>query len=212
MTRLEELTHKVDAFFARVALRHGDDMQCASGCSDCCRVRLTITGVEAAAIRAHVTTWPVEQRRALAVTGPDDRCAALDAAGRCRIYPVRPLVCRSHGVPIRLRRGGLPVVEACPRNFTHTTPDPDCVLDQATLSAVLLAVDLAGAPVEAPAATAVKASSGDAAATAPAATAPEASSGDATAAAPAATAPEASGARRGARIDLARLLAELAAI
>lgn len=198
MTRLEELTHKVDAFFARVALRHGDDMQCASGCSDCCRVRLTITGVEAAAIRAHVTTWPAEQRRALAATGPDDRCAALDAAGRCRIYPVRPLVCRSHGVPIRLRRGGLPVVEACPRNFTHTTPDPDCVLDQATLSAVLLAVDLAGTTVEAPAA--------------PPPTAAEPSSGDPAGPAPAATAAEPSGARRGARIDLAGLLAELAAI
>jgi len=232
VTRLEELTRKVDAFFARVALRHGDDMQCASGCSDCCRVRLTITGVEAAAIRAHVTTWPAEQRRALAVTGPDDRCAALDAAGRCRIYPVRPLVCRSHGVPIRLRRGGLPVVEACPRNFTHTTPDPDCVLDQATLSAVLLAVDLAGTPGEVPAAppptaaapragepaapaltaTAAAPSEADPAAPALTATATAPRAGEPAVPAPAATAAASSGAQRGARIDLAGLLAELAAI
>ncbi len=195
VTRLEELTHKVDAFFARVALRHGDDMQCASGCSDCCRVRLTVTSVEAAAIRAHVTTWPAEQRRALAETGPDDRCAALDAAGRCRIYPVRPLVCRSHGVPIRMRRGGLPVVASCPRNFTHTTPDPDCVLDQATLSAVLLAVDLTVTPTGTPAAVSARAAEGTAAVTAP--DAPDADAGDT---------------RRGARIDLAGLLAELAAI
>jgi uncharacterized protein len=76
--------------------------------------------------------------------GPADRCAALDAAGRCRIYAARPLVCRSHGVPIRLR-GALPVVQACHRNFRQTTPDPDCVLDQATLSATLYAVDAAEA-------------------------------------------------------------------
>jgi hypothetical protein len=36
-------------------------------------------------------------------------------------------------------------VQACHRNFTHTEPDPDCVLDQATLSATLLAVDAAEA-------------------------------------------------------------------
>lgn len=145
VSRLEELTRKVDAFFARVAVRHGTDMQCETGCSDCCHVRLTITAVEAEGIRAHVTTWSDEQRRKLAAPGPADRCAALDAAGRCRIYLARPLVCRSHGVPVRLRRGGLPVVESCHRNFTRTTPDPDCVLDQETLSATLLAVDAAEA-------------------------------------------------------------------
>jgi Fe-S-cluster containining protein len=145
VTRFEELACKVDAFFARVAERHGADMQCATGCSDCCRVRLTVTAVEAAAIRAHVAGWSADQRRNLAETGAADGCAALDPAGRCRIYPARPLVCRSHGVPIRMRQGGLPVIQTCHRNFTHTAADPDCVLDQETLSATLLAVDAAAA-------------------------------------------------------------------
>jgi uncharacterized protein len=147
VSRFEELTRKVDGFFARVTVRHGTDMQCATGCSDCCHVRLTITAVEAAAIRAHVTAWPGARRSNLADIGPADRCAALDPGGRCKIYEARPLVCRSHGLPIRMRRGSLPVVQACPHNFTHTTPDPDCVLDQATLSATLLAVDAAEARV-----------------------------------------------------------------
>ena len=147
MSRLGELHAKVDAFFARVEARHGDDMQCRTGCSDCCRVRLTITSVEAAAVRAEVAGWPAARRRALAAAGPTDRCAALDEAGRCRIYEARPIVCRSHGVPIRMRRGALPVIEACSRNFTRTEPDPDCVLDQATLSALTFAVDReAGGP------------------------------------------------------------------
>jgi len=142
VSRLPELTAKVDAFFARVAERHGDDMQCATGCSDCCHVRLTITTAEAAAIRALVAGWTAEQRRALAEQGPADRCAALDpASGRCRIYAARPLVCRSHGVPVRLTRQSLPVVETCFRNFRHTPPAADCVLDQGTLSALLLAVN-----------------------------------------------------------------------
>jgi Fe-S-cluster containining protein len=143
VSRLGELTAKIDAFFARVEARHGDDMQCATGCSDCCHVRLTITQAEAAAIRAEVASWPAARRRALAEVGPDDRCAALDADGRCRIYAARPVVCRSHGVPIRMQQGSLPVVQACHRNFTRTEPAPDCILDQTTLSALTLAVDRA---------------------------------------------------------------------
>jgi len=176
VSRLGELTQKVDAFFARVTTRHGTDMQCQTGCSDCCHVRLTITAVEAAAIRALVAGWSSEARRSLAPTGPTDRCAALDGSGRCKIYEARPLVCRSHGVPIRLRRGALPVVQTCHRNFTHTTADPDCILDQTTLSAMLYAVDAAEAP---------------------GGPAPE---------------PGGSGPEPGRRVELAGLLAELAAI
>lgn len=141
MSRLGELHVKVDGFFARVSARHGEDMECETGCSDCCHVRLTITQVEAAAIRALVTSWPPTRRAALAETGPVDHCAALDPGGRCKIYEARPIVCRSHGAPIRMRRDSLPVIESCFRNFTRTEPAPDCVLDQETLSALTLAVD-----------------------------------------------------------------------
>lgn len=115
-------------------------MQCQTGCSDCCHVRLSVTGVEADAIRALVATMPAESRAGFG-TGPLDRCAALDAAGRCMIYEARPVICRSHGAPVRMRRDSLPVIESCYRNFTHTEPAPDCVLDQTTLSALILAVD-----------------------------------------------------------------------
>lgn len=147
MSRLPEVQAKVDAFFARVATRHGEDMQCTTGCSDCCHVRLTVTHVEADAIRGELETWTNERRARLAanaLAAPPDRCAALDAGGRCLVYASRPITCRSHGAPIRMRPEGarsLPVVQSCHRNFTHTTPDPDCVIDQETLSALTLAVD-----------------------------------------------------------------------
>jgi len=145
VARYHELIGKVDEFFTRVQARHGCDMQCGSGCSDCCHVRLTITGVEARAIRELVAGWPADRRTALAEharAAPQDRCAALDDAGRCSIYAARPITCRSHGAPIRMREGSLPVIRNCFRNFTHTEPDADCVLDQETLSALVLAVDL----------------------------------------------------------------------
>jgi hypothetical protein len=147
LSRYPELAVKVDAFFSRVEVRHGDEMQCRTGCSDCCHARLTVTGVEAEAIRTEVASWPADQRRALAanaLSGPTDRCAALDPDGRCMIYRARPIVCRSHGAPIRMHDKSLPVVQACFRNFTVAGPaaaDPDCILDQTTLSAMALAVD-----------------------------------------------------------------------
>ena len=119
-------------------------MQCGSGCSDCCHVRLTITTVEAAAIRDAIVTWDPGHRAALAANlaaASADRCVALDARGRCLIYDVRPIVCRSHGAPVRMTERSLPVIESCFRNFTHVTPDPDCVIDQTTLSALVLAVN-----------------------------------------------------------------------
>ncbi len=147
MSRYPELAAKVDGFFARVQGRHGADMACDTGCSHCCHTRLTVTSVEAAAIAAHIATWSAAQRTELAANvagAAPDRCTALDASGRCMIYAARPIVCRSHGAPVRLREGSLPVVSACRDNFIARGPaaaDPDCIIDQETLSAMTLAVD-----------------------------------------------------------------------
>ncbi len=142
VSRYHELAAKVDEFFARVESRHGNDMQCATGCSDCCHVRLSVTQSEAAQIRELLAAMPAAQRAALG-TGPSDRCAALSPEGRCQIYAARPFVCRTHGAPIRMTQQSLPVIQSCFRNFVTVTPDPDCVLDQTTLSALTLTVDRA---------------------------------------------------------------------
>ena len=120
-----------------------------------------MTRVEADAIRAEVASWPAERKRTLManvaaaaprVEGPGpapgpgtDRCTALAPDGLCLIYAARPIVCRSHGAPIRMRdERSLPVVQACHENFAARGPaaaDPDCIIDQTTLSAMVLAVD-----------------------------------------------------------------------
>ena len=137
MAGYPDVAAKIDAFFARVEARHGAAMQCHTGCSDCCHTTLSVTPVEAAAIRALVASW--DSPAILREVGP--HCAALDAAGRCKIYAARPFVCRSHGAPIRMREGSLPVIRSCFKNFTEVAPDADCILDQATLSALTLAVN-----------------------------------------------------------------------
>jgi hypothetical protein len=146
LARYRELAAKVDAFFARAHARHAGDMRCRAGCFDCCLTEPTLTGVEAAFVRA---TVPADVRARLASRPRrPGRCVALDTHdgddgdGRCAIYEARPLVCRSHGVPIRMG----PDVLACHLNFTARGPaaaDADCILDQTTLSTVLATVDAA---------------------------------------------------------------------
>lgn len=153
--RLDELFARVDAFFARVHAQHGADMACRAGCSDCCRRRFSVTGIEAAAIREALAALPAPTRATLAaraVSGDPSTCPALDAGGRCDLYGARPLICRTHGLPIRFTPlappGGhaLPVLDTCPKNFAGQdlgALPAGSVLDQTTLSTVLGALDAA---------------------------------------------------------------------
>ena len=144
-----QLRAKVDHFFAEVFGRYRQEMKCDTGCYDCCKVDLSVTVVEAAAIARHLASVDEEGLSSLrAGSGVAGHCAALGRDGRCRIYQSRPLVCRSHGVPIRRREEGraLPVVDVCFRNFEgpalEAVPESD-QLDQRTLSTMLAAVDAA---------------------------------------------------------------------
>lgn len=148
---LEELWSKVDAFFGRVGQRYPEALACAPGCSDCCHRELTVTSIEAARIAALVRALPPALRAALAARAADgEPCVALEADGRCAVYAARPLVCRSHGVPLRFVEPApsgkvqLPVLDVCPKNFVGqdlASVDAACVLDQRTLSVMLGAID-----------------------------------------------------------------------
>jgi uncharacterized protein len=157
--RLVELFAKVDAFFERGAARFPgpDGITCHAGCDDCCHRRFSVTAIEAEVIAEAIAALPGEAREALAARargGDPSVCAALTEGGRCGIYGARPMICRTHGLPIRFaprettKPRSLPVVDACPRNFTGRDLDAlpgDAVLDQTTLSVVLGALDAARA-------------------------------------------------------------------
>ncbi|MDI3287016.1 YkgJ family cysteine cluster protein [Polyangium sp. 15x6] len=151
--RLHELFLKVDSFFAHAKSRCGEAITCAAGCDDCCRRRFSVTTIEAAEVQEALDRLPAEERQTIAARAADPAgtdCPALGEDGRCAVYEARPTICRTHGLPIRFteRTGGrsLPVVDACPKNFAGqdlASLDPRAVLDQATLSTVLAALDAA---------------------------------------------------------------------
>lgn len=141
------LRERIDAFFAGVIARHPGALQCQAGCAGCCQDGLSVSPIEAAVIRDYLARLPATQRRRIVTRARSDseasadreidseldpergRCAFLDAQERCVIYPVRPLVCRSQGLPLAYPADLVPAaalrfaardgraVVCCPLNF-----------------------------------------------------------------------------------------------
>jgi len=132
---LPVLRTRVDQHFARALAQSPDEMQCREGFDRCCHVRLSVFSLEAeriAAALAHLSSTDPELRAAVRRQADDpaatDRCAML-VRGRCAIYDERPLICRSHGVPVRVEAPGEPPSQTCcPLNFTQVDPPASSVL------------------------------------------------------------------------------------
>ena len=86
----------VDRRVHRLQAAHGTRLRCRRGCCACCVDGVTVFEAEARYIRHHCG-------RLLAAIAPHPAgaCALLDADGACRIYPYRPYVCRTQGLPLR---------------------------------------------------------------------------------------------------------------
>ncbi len=141
-----QLVARVDAFFSDVASRCADAIACQPGCDGCCQVQLTLSPVEAASLAAYVGQLDAESRDRLrkrlaeALDEENTRCAMLDRSGQCLVYPARPLVCRSQGLPLRYPSELVPieavrvrvpsgVITVCPLNFTVDNPRLSDALD-----------------------------------------------------------------------------------
>jgi Fe-S-cluster containining protein len=124
------LRARVDAKFEEIRAAYPAEFACRTGCHSCCKPSLTVNALEAEALGLFLEARPalVEELRELARENPHrgKRCAFLSAAGECRVYEARPLVCRSHGAPLQFRPLGSKdegerARDACPLNFTGTS-------------------------------------------------------------------------------------------
>lgn len=106
---------------------HGHNIVCRPGCTDCC-TNLTVFPVEYASILDELrTTGPAAANEKCPAGQADPIFFDSDAPcgylrdGRCAIYRARPLICRTHGLPIAfLDEESEPPghsVSFCPRNF-----------------------------------------------------------------------------------------------
>ena len=130
MNALEDLYHEIDQRAHELFTLHADRLFCRQGCIKCCMDGITVFEVEARNIREHYSG-----QLELGVPHTRDACAFLDLKGTCRIYPHRPYVCRTQGLPLRWldETGTGDIVELrdiCPENeggpAIVTLPEEQC--------------------------------------------------------------------------------------
>jgi Fe-S-cluster containining protein len=157
---LIQLRRRVDDHFAAAAERSPRDLTCAAGCAACCHQRIGVFEVEAAVLREALAVLAQRDpdRRARVRRQADDPAAqhhcALLLDGRCAVYAARPLICRSHGLPIAVEGDApAPRVDHCPLNYQEAAPPPASVLRLAAVNqplavlAALWASDAPSAPI-----------------------------------------------------------------
>ncbi len=62
--------------------------------------------------------------RAQALSGSEQDACPLLYEGCCLLYDYRPIICRTHGLPILTTHGGQPLIDFCPMNFVSTETIP----------------------------------------------------------------------------------------
>lgn len=150
----DRLVGKVDAETATLSHRLRDSLRCRAGCASCCHVELTVAAVEADAIVAYLADAGADVRESIhgRADRRDGRCVMLDDDDLCSIFPVRPLVCRTQGLPLLYPHDVVPIeavlartdrgsITACPLNFEERKPTIDDAIDAARLDTMLGLVD-----------------------------------------------------------------------
>lgn len=149
---LLRLHKKTDDFFASVLKEHRSRMRCAPGCSACCHTMPSIFPVEAWIVAETLAASPEPLvRKVLHSLQPhEDKsqvkpCPLLDRRGWCVVYGARPIICRSHGVPIKVPGRNASDFDVCPLNFSSPEMrrfvETDSVLDLDRLNEILSVVD-----------------------------------------------------------------------
>ena len=117
LTALRAWHAEIDRLAGGLAAHLGDRITCRPGCADCCRDDLTVFPIEAERIRRAAGALLRTAR-----PHPPGACAFLDPdGGACRIYPDRPYVCRTQGLPLRWfaddpEHGPVEYRDICPLN------------------------------------------------------------------------------------------------
>lgn len=115
LEKLWSFYQRVDSLAERLEQIHAERLNCKKGCSACCVDGITVFEIEAENIRRRHAPLLEEE-----MPHPEGMCAFLDQSGACRIYPDRPYVCRTQGLPLRwFERIGAELAELrdiCPLN------------------------------------------------------------------------------------------------
>ena len=118
----QALLNKVDEFSSQIIRKYQNHIRCGYGCSDCCQQNLNLLPLEYFFLREgfDLLHEPIKKNvrsRAAQGLGDFSSCLLLDQ-GACLLYERRPIVCRTHGLPLFISEGDNARRDCCPKNFT----------------------------------------------------------------------------------------------
>jgi uncharacterized protein len=151
MSTIYELLRNYRALQARVDLicqgienEFSAHLACHAGCDGCCR-HISLFPVEAAALAAALDDLPREQAELIRARARGASSAApcpLLENGRCLLYAARPIICRTHGLPLITLKEGERTIDFCPLNFRDLDSLPGkAVIDLDRLNTTLAAIN-----------------------------------------------------------------------
>lgn len=91
LQQYKKLSHWCDQFFQDVIQKYKQKIQCHEGCSYCCTLQ-SVSRLEARIIQDFIHT------NFIIGNGKVKQTCAFLHEGRCSIYDVRPIICRTHGL------------------------------------------------------------------------------------------------------------------
>ena len=141
-----QLLARVDDFTRRVSQRYPGMLQCQAGCDDCCRRDLSLFPIEIDRVLEQLAGLAPDQQRLVldraraALVDEEAACPLLEE-GLCLVYPVRPVICRSHGLPLLIPEQDS--LSICPHNFKGLLDiEGECVLDLTPVNQILATTNL----------------------------------------------------------------------
>lgn len=139
-----QLVEKVDGLCRAIEEALSGYLTCREGCGSCCKA-ITLFPVEAAALQSAMAKLPDDQaeaiRRHVAANPGNDACPLLKD-DRCLLYAARPIICRTHGLPIMFTENGQRRVDYCPLNLQGLEKLPGtAVINLDNLNQLLVAVN-----------------------------------------------------------------------
>lgn len=140
-----QMVSRVDALCRGIVDVLSAQITCSAGCSSCC-TSITIFPVEAAVLQAALALLPDARRAAIlshvAAHAQGERCPLLDDH-HCLLYAARPIICRTHGLPIVYTEGSERKSDCCPLNLSDGDQplSGSAVIDLDRLNTLLVAVN-----------------------------------------------------------------------
>jgi Fe-S-cluster containining protein len=123
------LIDQVENICCRIQERYAEHISCDKGCAgNCCRIHLAVFPIEAISLAFALKELPREVvghiRQKARNTNSFGPCPLLEE-GACLMYASRLIICRTHGLPMRIEYRGNRSIGFCQKNFRKLDSIPD---------------------------------------------------------------------------------------